>query len=404
VMYVSLKEEKRGLVIDHVVMWIGREGENAPVDEEDRLYLAEARGMWDIPENRGAYWHVGINLEAKCEEKLPFLIEIFLVNPKNNATGFMAVLRNNYTFCCKLQEEAPPVPWTQSTKINLNPENCTRNHLYWKDHNAYSMVLSERMDWGFLESETILCSKSWLEILQERPTTNNLWLILAQQWVTAKLNIQNGVSAEPIAQTLSKAGEFLEQCGENLLNNNVSDQNLVKNLSNILSQYNNGYLESIQCPSWTRTVPECSCMELVAGENVVAVYFRGKEESICLTYPSSSLPTLVTLSIPVPNVHSLIILSEAGIVYSDLSASVNFTLSRGTPARLVANGTDHAWFWLSVTSSVSNIENVRGGMTSRTILGIVFGTIAALTSVVACFVGWLNYKKWRRQQEEISWM
>jgi hypothetical protein len=78
---------------------------------------------------------------------------------------------------------------------------------YWKTHHRGAPVVAQRMPWPIPE-ETMLGNRSWLEILRH-PAGEDLWTILAQQWIAAQLNAATQGAAPSPVKTALRQGELL---------------------------------------------------------------------------------------------------------------------------------------------------------------------------------------------------
>jgi hypothetical protein len=145
----------------------------------------------------------------------------------------------NYTWCCS----QPPQP---------ENEGCTYTQGYWKNHNDFSTRPSQHIAWP-IDENTEKCGQTWLSILQT-PVKGNKWLILAHQWVAAKLNVANGADATAVAATLIEAETILNTC-------TLSDQDARRatQLASILDQYNNGIIGPGHCDDVAISTDICAC-------------------------------------------------------------------------------------------------------------------------------------------------
>jgi hypothetical protein len=111
---------------------------------------------------------------------------------------------------------------------------CTLTLGYWKTHNAHADSPLD-IPWPISE-ETVLCGATWLDILNMKPE-GDAWIILAHQWIAAKLNEASGASTDVLGGTLDEA--------EDLLTNNCGglsgdDEVRALELAGIFDDYNNG--------------------------------------------------------------------------------------------------------------------------------------------------------------------
>jgi hypothetical protein len=125
----------------------------------------------------------------------------------------------NVAMCC----EEPP-----------QGEGCTLTQGYWKNHNALSPRPSQQKPWPISESEE-LCGKTWVDILHT-PPRGDAWVILAHQWIAAKLN------TAAAASTVGEVDDALNQ-GADLLDDCTiadADRSFALVLATTLDAYNNG--------------------------------------------------------------------------------------------------------------------------------------------------------------------
>lgn len=126
----------------------------------------------------------------------------------------------NYQVCC---QDTPDT-------------GCTLTQGYWKNHNKYATNPSQNKPWPISE-DTLLCGKTYLSILNLVPK-GEAWIILAHQFIAAKLNAATGASTpQAVSDALSQAAT--------LLANNCSQipsslKSTAISLAGLLDQYNNG--------------------------------------------------------------------------------------------------------------------------------------------------------------------
>lgn len=187
-----------------------------------------------------------------CGESYYVLVHFDLVGPSKETgwafgeTPFSQFGSNrwgwavNYTFCCP-----PPPPDTN--------EGCTYTQGYWKNHNILSTRPSQKIAWP-LPEDTMLCSKTWLSILQT-PVKGNKWYILAHQWIAAKLNVANGASASAIAQDLIDGDTLLNLCS---FTTGRQEKQAVA-IAGRLGSYNEGLIGPGHCDDNTISTDVCEC-------------------------------------------------------------------------------------------------------------------------------------------------
>jgi hypothetical protein len=127
-----------------------------------------------------------------------------------------------YTICCP-----PPTP---------TPVGCTLTQGYWKTHSKYADNASQQLPWPISE-DTQLCGQSWFDILSIQPQ-GEAWLILAHQWIAAKLNVATGASTPPDVAAAITTGDQILTSNCVHLSGSLATQAL--GLATTLDNYNNG--------------------------------------------------------------------------------------------------------------------------------------------------------------------
>lgn len=88
---------------------------------------------------------------------------------------------------------------------------CTRSQGYWKTHHAGAKVPALDRAWPLPEA-TALCGRAWLEWLGT-PPRGDAWVILAHQYIAARLNVAAGASVPgAVDDALTDAAAFLSAC------------------------------------------------------------------------------------------------------------------------------------------------------------------------------------------------
>lgn len=89
---------------------------------------------------------------------------------------------------------------------------CTRSQGYWKTHHAGARVPALDRDWPLPEA-TELCGRGWLELLGTAPRGGDAWVILAHQYIAARLNVAAGASVPgEVDDALTDAAAYLSAC------------------------------------------------------------------------------------------------------------------------------------------------------------------------------------------------
>lgn len=120
--------------------------------------------------------------------------------------------------------------------------DCTFTQGYWKNHNSNRKNPNQQIAWPIPET-TLLCGKTWLEIL-ETPPRGDPWYILAHQWIAARLNAANGASTTAdVDDALAAGGALLAACAID-----PADTQAAIAYSETLDDYNNGVIGPGHCP------------------------------------------------------------------------------------------------------------------------------------------------------------
>jgi hypothetical protein len=87
---------------------------------------------------------------------------------------------------------------------------CTRTQGYWKNHHEDARNASQRIDWPSpLDEGDLLCGSDLLSILRRQPR-GDAWVILAHQYIAARLNEASGASTpSSVDEALADAQAFL---------------------------------------------------------------------------------------------------------------------------------------------------------------------------------------------------
>jgi hypothetical protein len=143
----------------------------------------------------------------------------------------------------------------------VQENGCTYTQGYWKNHNQYQTNRNQYIFWPISEN-TQLCGKSWLEWFDETPKGNK-WIVLAHQWIAAKLNVANNASDTAVADALIEAEGLLNGC------TNLKDEaKKVNELSILLGDYNEGKIGPGHCDETVIPNIDCECLGLDNGNNL----------------------------------------------------------------------------------------------------------------------------------------
>jgi hypothetical protein len=119
--------------------------------------------------------------------------------------------------------------------------NCTLTQGYWKNHHSQARNASQQLPWP-LPEDSELCGRSWLDILGS-PTRGDAWMILAHQWIAARLNVAMGADTTPaVDQALAQGSALLPLCAVPLAQRPVAI-----GASEVLDDFNNGRIGPGHC-------------------------------------------------------------------------------------------------------------------------------------------------------------
>lgn len=123
-------------------------------------------------------------------------------------------------------------------------QGCTLSKGFYATHSKYEKKPALKIPW-LLSEDTLLCGKKWYDLMNKTPKSGDAWLILAQQWIAAKLNVALGASTGPIIDAAISNGE-------SMLSNNCSGiskslRQTALEYSLLLEDYNNGFTGPGQC-------------------------------------------------------------------------------------------------------------------------------------------------------------
>ncbi len=137
-----------------------------------------------------------------------------------------------YELCCE------PVPEVE--------DDCTLTQGYWKTHNETATQPGLMSDWPEPEDEANeLCGQTWLDILHAPPVGGDAWIILAHQWIAARLNVASGASTgDQVDQSLADAEAILVENCDGLPTDTRAD---ALYLAGVLDEYNNGVIGPGHC-------------------------------------------------------------------------------------------------------------------------------------------------------------
>ena len=134
-------------------------------------------------------------------------------------------------------------------------DGCTLTQGYWKNHSAYAQNPNQQIPWP-LSEDSVLCGSTWYEIINDKPNSGDVWLILAHQWIAARLNEASGASIDDLDGALDEAGALLaDNCG--LIPDELEEDALA--LAGTLDDYNNGLIGPGHCDDGPEVGPCDDC-------------------------------------------------------------------------------------------------------------------------------------------------
>jgi hypothetical protein len=117
---------------------------------------------------------------------------------------------------------------------------CTLTQGYWKNHGGWP-----------ISPDTMLCGMSWQQTLETPPSGGNTFLILAHQYIAARLNIASG-AAEPadVVTAMSEADQLMSDCTIS-----SSEKDEATTIAGTLDDYNSGHIGPGHCDGGPPTPP-----------------------------------------------------------------------------------------------------------------------------------------------------
>jgi hypothetical protein len=135
---------------------------------------------------------------------------------------------------------------TTEGEIDTGPSGCTLTQGYWKTHSALGPAPSDPawLNIGAAGQNTLFFNTglSWYTIFHMPPSGGNGFLILAHQYMAAKLNILNGASSTPAVDAAITAAEtYFSGKGAGVTSeSDKTINNQLKALASTLESFNSG--------------------------------------------------------------------------------------------------------------------------------------------------------------------
>ena len=137
---------------------------------------------------------------------------------------------------------------TINTTVECTSLGCTRTRGYWQTHSAYGPAAHPDDTWDLLADgpDTVFFSSgsTYYEVLHTAPRGDK-WLILAQQYIAAELNLLSGADDRVIAEEMLAAEQLLADGEPGGLSKQQA--RMATALAGTLDAYNNGELGSPHC-------------------------------------------------------------------------------------------------------------------------------------------------------------
>lgn len=128
---------------------------------------------------------------------------------------------------------------------NPGTTDCTLSQGYWQNHSEYGPALYDdtwaQLDNG-ADTEFFGTGESYLSILQSPSAGGNAYLILARQWIAARLNVLRGASIpDDVLDAWNQGADLLTAYEGSLsIPQGSADRDLALELAALLDDYNNG--------------------------------------------------------------------------------------------------------------------------------------------------------------------
>lgn len=163
-----------------------------------------------------------VALQADCK-----IVVAGFSNPPNTSDSLFAVARYDGGTCAA----APPA-------------TCPKGHGFWKNHpNAWAV--------NSLTLGNQIYTKAELLALLSDPTKGDASIVLARQFIAAKLNLASGSAAAPISSTITHADGILSNFAGKLpykvKSSSAAGQQMTAD-AGVLDNYNNGLLTPVCAP------------------------------------------------------------------------------------------------------------------------------------------------------------
>lgn len=163
-----------------------------------------------------------------------------------------------------------------TTNDLCNPDSCNGGCVlsfgFWSTHSCNARPKGLKTPWPFNRETTQICGESWYEWSQ-KPSGNNAWLKLFDQWLGASLNRNIGACMSTSVKNIYDAATILlNKCNTEIKVSTLASA-LYKKYAAVLEAYNSGTMSPISCTS-----------------NYISNNIRdAPDETVDTTYPISDL-------------------------------------------------------------------------------------------------------------------
>ena len=139
----------------------------------------------------------------------------------------------------------PVTDSSDSVIVVVKDPGCTLTQGYWKTHSSEGPAKKIDPTWvGYEDAVFALSDLTWYELLWT-PVKGDAWMILAHQYIAAKLNVLGGASPVDISDSLTKAKEMLNGTEPDSVSK--KDKKDWTSLAGTLGDYNEGLIGPGHC-------------------------------------------------------------------------------------------------------------------------------------------------------------
>lgn len=205
---------------------------------------------------------------------------------------------------------------------------CTSPASWWQTHSSNAPLIAYRTPWPVPEDSVWLCqpnteheNRTLSQILDDPPT--DLWEVLAQQWIAARLNVVAGAPDLSISTALDEAGQLLSYCHNIPLDSIDAAAALAKSLEDfnlgvtgpgLCVDQTGNQLPSVNldsCPCRCLSSQTTTLVSLPAAQSKVFNFRPSPSQDLSFSYLTSPPPAIVysnqsesNLLLPTAAIHS----------------------------------------------------------------------------------------------------